>query len=101
MNFRGFIATGSAALLALGAAGAHAEAKARFVPANFYWVGPYAAGGSGVAGGMLNYLEMLNERDGGINGGSSPGRNARPSTTTRAASSAMSAPSTMALPGRR
>ena len=68
MNFRGFIATGSAALLALGAAGAHAQPKEQFVPANFYWVGPYAAGGSGIAGGMLDYLEMLNERDGGING---------------------------------
>src|SRR5947208_539341 len=68
MNFRGFTATGSAALLALGAAGAHAQPKEQFVPANFYWVGPYAAGGSGIAGGMLDYLEMLNERDGGING---------------------------------
>src|SRR5437773_3253142 len=68
MNFRGFIATGSAALLALGAAGAHAQPKEQFVPANFYWGGPYAAGGSGIAGGMLDYREMLNERDGGING---------------------------------
>src|SRR5205814_1550568 len=68
MNFRGFIATGSAALLALGAAGAHAQPKEQFVPANFYWVGPYAAGGSGIAGGMLDYLGMRNARDGGLNG---------------------------------
>lgn len=47
---------------------AMAQAKEQFVPANFYWVGPYAAGGSGIAGGMLDYLEMLNLRDGGING---------------------------------
>ena len=45
-----------------------AQPKEQFVPANFYWVGPYAAGGSGIAGGMLDYLEMLNQRDGGING---------------------------------
>ncbi|MGH8688874.1 MAG: ABC transporter substrate-binding protein [Burkholderiales bacterium] len=45
-----------------------AQAKEQFVPADFYWVGPYAAGGSGIAGGMLDYLKMLNARDGGING---------------------------------
>jgi branched-chain amino acid transport system substrate-binding protein len=49
-------------------AAVHGEPKEQFVPANFYWVGPYAAGGSGIAGGMLDYLEMLNERDGGVNG---------------------------------
>ena len=53
--------------LALPAA-AHALQKEQFVPANFYWVGPYAAGGSGISGGLLDYLQMLNERDGGING---------------------------------
>src|SRR5687767_10200058 len=40
----------------------------QFVPANFYWVGPYAPGGSGIAGGMIDYFQLLNERDGGING---------------------------------
>jgi branched-chain amino acid transport system substrate-binding protein len=50
------------------AATAQAQAKEQFMPANFYWVGPYAAGGSGIAGGLLDYLQMLNERDGGING---------------------------------
>jgi branched-chain amino acid transport system substrate-binding protein len=49
-------------------AGAAAREKEQFVPANFYWVGPYAAGGSGISGGMLDYLELLNARDGGING---------------------------------
>ena len=33
-----------------------------------YWVGPYAAGGSGIYGGMLDYMNMINARDGGING---------------------------------
>jgi branched-chain amino acid transport system substrate-binding protein len=58
-------------LVALGAAAAgaaQAQPREQFVPANFYWVGPYAAGGSGIAGGMLDYLDMLNQRDGGING---------------------------------
>jgi len=45
-----------------------AHAREQFVPAMFYWVGPYAAGGSGIAAGMLDYLQMRNARDGGING---------------------------------
>jgi branched-chain amino acid transport system substrate-binding protein len=59
-----------AALIAA-AAGFSAPAAAQneqFVPANFYWVGPYAPGGSGFGGGMIDYFAMLNERDGGING---------------------------------
>ena len=61
-------ATIAAIALLAAQAPAHAQAKEQFVPAMFYWVGPYAAGGSGIAGGMLDYLEMLNLRDGGING---------------------------------
>jgi branched-chain amino acid transport system substrate-binding protein len=57
-----------ALVLAAVAGPAQAQPNEQFVPANFYWVGPYAAGGSGVSGGMLDYLEMLNRRDGGING---------------------------------
>ena len=33
-----------------------------------YRVGPYAAGGSGIVGGYEDYLQLLNVRDGGING---------------------------------
>jgi branched-chain amino acid transport system substrate-binding protein len=40
----------------------------QFVPIPIYRVGPYAAGGTGVFGGMMDYMEMLNKRDGGING---------------------------------
>ena len=54
-----------AALLSAGPAAAQNE---QFIPANFYWVGPYAPGGSGFGGGMIDYFAMLNERDGGING---------------------------------
>jgi len=47
---------------------AGAQANEQFVPANFYWVGPYAPGGSGFGGGMIDYFALLNARDGGING---------------------------------
>src|SRR5688500_20195491 len=47
---------------------AAAQPREQFLPANFYWVGPYAAGGSGISGGLLAYLDMLNERDGGGDG---------------------------------
>lgn len=33
-----------------------------------YRVGPYAAGGSGIFGGMIDYFQMINARDGGVNG---------------------------------
>ena len=33
-----------------------------------YRIGPYAAGGTGTFGGFIDYLDMLNKRDGGING---------------------------------
>ena len=49
-------------------AAANGQPKEQFVPANFYWVGPYAAGGSGISGGFLDYLGMVNERDGGVHG---------------------------------
>jgi len=58
-----FAAIGAFALASLAA-----HAQEQFVPANFYWVGPYAPGGSGIAGGMLDYFKLLNERDGGVNG---------------------------------
>ena len=47
---------------------AYPQANEQFIPADFYWVGPYAAGGSGFGGGMIDYFAMLNARDGGING---------------------------------
>ena len=44
------------------------QAKEQFVPVNSYWVGPYAPGGSGISGGMIDYFKLLNARDNGING---------------------------------
>ena len=40
----------------------------QFIPALVYRTGPYAAGGSGFWGGMEDYMELLNIRDGGIGG---------------------------------
>jgi len=62
------IAAAALALAAAGIAGPAAAQNEQFIPANFYWVGPYAPGGSGFGGGMIDYFAMLNERDGGING---------------------------------
>jgi branched-chain amino acid transport system substrate-binding protein len=57
------------ALLALAhASRGEAQAREQFVPVNSYWAGPYAASGSGMAAGMLDYLRLLNARDGGIHG---------------------------------
>ncbi|TMG97098.1 MAG: ABC transporter permease, partial [Betaproteobacteria bacterium] len=39
------------------AASAHAQNE-QFIPMNGYWVGPYAAGGSGIFGGFIDYINM-------------------------------------------
>ncbi|HEX6156441.1 MAG TPA: ABC transporter substrate-binding protein, partial [Burkholderiales bacterium] len=67
---RSTLAMAAAALAAAAglAATPAAAQNEQFIPANFYWVGPYAPGGSGFGGGMIDYFAMVNERDGGING---------------------------------
>ena len=62
-----FGALAGAAMLALASGQSFAQNE-QFIPANGYWVGPYAPGGSGFFGGMIDYFQMLNTRDGGING---------------------------------
>jgi branched-chain amino acid transport system substrate-binding protein len=42
--------------------------KIQFVPVLTYKTGPFAAGGSGFAGGWEDYMALLNIRDKGING---------------------------------
>ncbi len=44
------------------------QAAEQFIPLPSYRIGPYAAGGSGVFGGMIDYFNLINRRDGGING---------------------------------
>lgn len=45
-----------------------ALAQEQFIGLPSYRVGPYAAGGSGIYGGWIDYMTLINERDGGING---------------------------------
>ncbi|MBI4207097.1 MAG: ABC transporter substrate-binding protein [Betaproteobacteria bacterium] len=63
---------GAALCAALGAMiGAAAPVSAQneqFIPMLSYRVGPYAAGGTGFHGGFIDYLDMINKRDGGVNG---------------------------------
>ncbi len=40
----------------------------QFIPIPSYRVGPYAAGGTSLYGGFIDYLNLINMRDGGING---------------------------------
>ncbi len=67
MNRKLLVATALAAF-ATGISAPAAAQNEQFVPANGYWVGPYAPGGSGFFGGIIDYFSMLNARDGGING---------------------------------
>jgi branched-chain amino acid transport system substrate-binding protein len=59
------------ALLGMVLAGVGTVASAQneqFIPMAGYWVGAYAPGGSGIYGGFIDYLNMINARDGGVNG---------------------------------
>lgn len=64
----------NAALLALlvagafGAVDAAAQANEIFVPALVYRTGAYAPNGVPWADGFVDYLKLINERDGGVNG---------------------------------
>ena len=58
------LAAGIAFTIALPAA--HADEQ--FFPLQSYRVGPYAAGGTGFFGGFIDYLNLINTRDGGVNG---------------------------------
>ncbi len=53
----------------LGAASTAAFAQAeQFVPLLSYRVGAYAAGGSGIFGGYIDYMNYINMKEGGVNG---------------------------------
>jgi len=45
-----------------------AQAKEQFIGLPSYRVGAYASGGSGIYGGWIDYMMLINEREGGING---------------------------------
>ncbi|WP_408327566.1 ABC transporter substrate-binding protein [Paraburkholderia nemoris] len=70
---RGTISRAAAAaslMLALTAAFAPTVQAAgeEYFPLQSYRVGPYAAGGSGFFGGFIDYMNLINKRDGGVNG---------------------------------
>ncbi|PZQ46231.1 MAG: ABC transporter permease [Rhodovulum sulfidophilum] len=56
------------AVLATVAAATPALADEQFFPLQSYRVGPYAAGGTGFFGGFIDYMTLINDRDGGVNG---------------------------------
>ncbi|MBX2825147.1 MAG: ABC transporter substrate-binding protein [Gammaproteobacteria bacterium] len=60
---------GLAGALALGSVAVVAQAEdTLYVPSLTYRTGPFAGGGTPIADGFADYMNMLNERDGGING---------------------------------
>ncbi|WP_374355379.1 ABC transporter substrate-binding protein [Chitinimonas sp.] len=67
-----FISSVSATMLAatamLGTTPAFAQPNEQFVPLLVYRTGPYAPNGTPWANGKQDYLKLINERDGGING---------------------------------
>jgi branched-chain amino acid transport system substrate-binding protein len=44
------------------------RAAEQYFPLQSYRVGPYAAGGTGFFGGFIDYMNLINMRDGGVNG---------------------------------
>ena len=47
---------------------ASSEDNEQYIPILVYRTGPFAPGGSGIMGGFEDYMALINERDGGING---------------------------------
>ena len=68
MNLRKLTGAALAAVLALPMFASGANAYELVLPTLDYRTGPYAPNGIPVANGYTDYLTMLNERDGGING---------------------------------
>ena len=64
------VAAAASLMLALSAAFAPTAQAAgeEYFPLQSYRVGPYAAGGSGFFGGFIDYMNLINKRDGGVNG---------------------------------
>ena len=61
----------AASFLVAGAAGAipaAAQSNEIFIPVLVYRTGPYAPNGIPFADGFVDYLKLINERDGGVNG---------------------------------
>jgi branched-chain amino acid transport system substrate-binding protein len=64
-----FVKAITAAALALSVSSvAYAQAKEQFFPVLVYRTGPYAPNGVPFANGYVDYLKLINNRDGGLNG---------------------------------
>jgi branched-chain amino acid transport system substrate-binding protein len=48
--------------------GADTAQQEQFIPILSYRIGPYAEAGKGIFGGYIDYFDMINRRDGGVNG---------------------------------
>ena len=70
------------AMVALAVSSAPASAE-HFVPHLTYRTGPFAANGSLIANGFLDYMTMINERDGGIGGVKVKVEECKPVTTLK------------------
>jgi len=69
MKLRVILSVALAAVVAFGAWSlAPAQDKTMFVPLLVYRTGPYAPSGIPIANAATDYLNLVNERDGGING---------------------------------
>jgi branched-chain amino acid transport system substrate-binding protein len=69
MRVSTFVIAAAAAVGAMASCLAAADAQESiFVPLLTYRTGPFSGSGTPIANGMHDYLEMLNERDGGIGG---------------------------------
>lgn len=64
--FKAIIAAGAIAIAGLQTA--HAQQQEQFFPLQSYRVGAYAAPGSAFFGGFIDYLNLVNLRDGGVGG---------------------------------
>ena len=62
------VAVTAAALLSLATDAAFAQAKEQFFPVLSYRTGPYGPNGAPFADGYVDYLKLVNARDGGIYG---------------------------------
>ena len=66
MEFKKTILLGAMAIGTL--ASGYAMAAEQFIGLPSYRVGAYAAGGSGIYGGWIDYMNLVNARDGGVGG---------------------------------
>ena len=68
MKLRQIALLASALVSSLVGSASWAQAKEQFIPLLVYRTGPYAPSGTPWANGKQDYLKLVNERDGGING---------------------------------